>query len=294
MPHKIRNHHLELTIDLPNENYQAARFDWTGKIVDVVYRGLKLTTSEQLNSNTPNALGRGLYNEFGIDSALGFDAVEPGHWFHKIGVGLLKKVSDHYLFHDSFEIEPCNFSVLKTDMDITIICESPVMNGYGYLLEKKIALKGKSILISYQLSNTGKKEFTTEEYNHNFLSIGNELLGKYDVLKFPLQLNPNEFREYLNPKEVVQIHGNEITIKEAPISPFFFSEICTSQASANSWTLENLEHKIGLKETTSFVASKVNFWGCGHVISPELFHTIKLMPGQTENWWRRYDVYDLH
>ena len=30
-------------------------------------------------------------NEFGIDTALGFDETDIGGWFHKIGIGFIKK-----------------------------------------------------------------------------------------------------------------------------------------------------------------------------------------------------------
>lgn len=47
---------------------------------------------------------KGLYNEFGIENALGFEETEIGDWFHKIGVGLLKKDSNTYSLNNEYEI----------------------------------------------------------------------------------------------------------------------------------------------------------------------------------------------
>lgn len=293
MPYKISNQLLEISIDLPAENYQAARFDWTGKIAEVSFRGVHLTTEEQLHSKMPNTLGRGFYNEFGIETAIGFAEAKTGEWFHKIGVGLLKKTSDHYLFHHPYEIDPCAFSVIKQDQKITIHCKSALANGYAYELQKEIELFESGFLVKYELLNCGQKRITTDEYSHNFLSIGNNFVGRQDILKFSFPLNPEHFNEYLNPKDVVRFNEQEITFSIAPSTPFFFSEICNEHALTKSWKLENNEHKIGLLETTSFLASKVNLWGCTHVISPELFVKIDVAPGETQSWWRKYEVYDL-
>ena len=41
--------------------------------------------------NNENNFGKGFTTEFGIDNALGFYEAKKGEWFHKIGVGVLKK-----------------------------------------------------------------------------------------------------------------------------------------------------------------------------------------------------------
>ncbi|MBD0779624.1 hypothetical protein HPE56_17620 [Maribacter sp. ANRC-HE7] len=73
-------------------------------------------------------LGKGLYNEFGIDSALGFEDTKIGEWFHKIGVGLLKKENQEYLFNKAYQTQPALFEVSTTPIDITIRCTSEIGN----------------------------------------------------------------------------------------------------------------------------------------------------------------------
>ena len=100
MPHILKNRNVEIFIDLPKENYSFSRFDWTGKIVKVSFQDIPVSTVERTNDENEHIFGKGFYNEFGIDSALGFDDVEIGDWFHKIGVGLLKKNTDQYSFFE--------------------------------------------------------------------------------------------------------------------------------------------------------------------------------------------------
>ncbi|MFT7071032.1 MAG: hypothetical protein ACJAZY_003936, partial [Spirosomataceae bacterium] len=91
MPHLLKNDNLEISIDFPAEGYKSSRFDYTGKITTVMFRGTTIVTTEQLNSPNEDYLGKGLYNEFGIDSALGYNEAAKDEWFHKVGVGLLRK-----------------------------------------------------------------------------------------------------------------------------------------------------------------------------------------------------------
>ena len=50
MTHIIKNDTLEVAIDLPLENYEGSRFDWTGKISSVKFKSLPLTTIEYTGS----------------------------------------------------------------------------------------------------------------------------------------------------------------------------------------------------------------------------------------------------
>ncbi|MDB9733024.1 hypothetical protein OAA96_04435, partial [Polaribacter sp.] len=99
MPHILKNKNLEIQIDLPAENYNFSRFDWTGNIVSVKFKNIQLASTESVTSENEMQIGKGFYNEFGIDTALGFNEAAIGDWFHKIGVGLLKKDNDEYAFN---------------------------------------------------------------------------------------------------------------------------------------------------------------------------------------------------
>lgn len=294
MTHILKNKNLEIHIDAPFENYNFSRFDWTGKIVEVKFQNISLSSVERANCQNENYFGKGFYNEFGIDTALGFDETDIGGWFHKIGVGLLKKDDTQYQFNKNYEIKPAEFKIISESNRLLISCKSKAINGYSYLLRKEIELHDSNFIIKYYLQNTGEKDIITNEYAHNFTAINKDLIGSNYILKFPFQLKPELFWESVNPEEKVVIGLNEIKFNSSPKNPFFFSNLTGGENVNAEWELINLKKNIGISETGSFQTDKVNLWGWEHVISPELFFNIFIKPGQSSEWSRNYDVYRVN
>ena len=294
MAYVLKNKKLEIYVDTPSENYSCARFDWTGKISKVMFQNIPVTTLENTDLTKTACFGEGLYNEFGIDTPLGFDETTIGGWFHKIGVGLLKKEDDHYLFHKKYAVKPAKFAVFSEANKVTVTCVSETVNGYSYELTKEIELHPSSFTIKYTLHNTGKKKIITDEYVHNFMAIGNSLIGKEYALEFPFKLEPSLFEETVNTEQKVAIGSKRITFNGSPKEPFFFSNLTGSTSKNAAWTLLNSTAKIGIQETGNFQTDKVNLWGWGHVISPELFFKISIKPGESSEWSRAYKVFKIN
>lgn len=294
MTHIIKNNTLEVAIDFPLENYKGSRFDWSGKISSVKFKSLPLTTIEDTGSKDVNFLGKGLYNEFGIASPIGFEETPMGGWFHKIGVGLLKKEHKDYLFHRNHLIKPASFDVNYENQKIIIICKSENVNGYSYILKKEITVSENSIIIDYSLHNTGEKRIITDEYVHNFMAINNTLIGKDYELKFPFPLNPSLFDETVNSENKVEIGLDNITFNKTPEKQFFFSNLTGGKELQAEWILTNLKANVGIKEIGSFKTEKINVWGWKHVISPELFFKISVDPKKTIEWSRKFEVFKIN
>ena len=293
MAHILKNKNLEIHIDLPLENYNFSRFDWTGKIVKVKFQTILVSGIERSDCGEEQHFGKGFYNEFGIDTPLGFDEVKIGGWFHKIGIGLLKKDDNQYIFNKAYEIKPAEFKTTANSNKIIIECKSQAINGYSYLLKKEIELFESSFVINYFLQNTGAKPIITNEYNHNFVAINKDSIGKNYILKFPFQLKPKLFGEIVNPEQKVDIGQNEIKFNGVPKEQFFFSNLSGDETVDAGWELINLKNKIGISETGSFKTNKVNLWGWEHVISPELFFNIDINSGQSIKWSRTYNLYKI-
>ncbi len=288
MPHILRNKNIELHLDDPLERYQSARFDWTGKITKVAFHDCDFAGFESLDDDS---LGQGFYNEFGIDTALGFDQAMPGFWFHKIGVGLLRKDHEPYSFAKAYEIRPAGFQVSASKERLTLVCRSEAVLGYAYVLEKDIALHDDGFSITYQLHNVGDKEIVTDEYVHNFLAINQALLGEEYMLRLPFPTKPEAFGETVNPEGKALVDTNEIRFAGTPSEPFFFSNLSGGEPVATSWELIHSKQGIGIRESVDFSCSKANLWGCGHVISPELFCPVHVLVGATRKWSRRYELF---
>jgi len=214
-----------------------------------------------------------------------------GDWFPKIGIGLLKKMEGEYSFQQAYEIKPCKFDNQLQSDRVIIICTSPAHNGYAYRLTKEISLTENGFVIRYQLDNTGEKAIITDEYNHNFLSIGQQLLSKDDVLRFSFPMNTDQFDAHVDPEQLIQWHSHGFSFQKTPSEPIFFSNVSGGKAVEARWELFNQKEGLGLREIGNFPTQKINIWGCEHVISPELFFAISLRPGQSIEWSRRYEYF---
>ena len=294
MTHILKSKSLKVAIDLPIENYKGSRFDWSGKISSVRFENLPLTTIEDTESKNIDFLGKGLYNEFWITSPVGFEETPVGGWFHKIGVGLLKKQHKEYLFHRNHLIKPASFDISYEDHQIKIICKSELVNGYSYILKKEISISENSFTINYFLHNTGEKKIITDEYVHNFMAINNALIGEDYTLKFPFQINSSLFDETVNSENKVEIGLDNVTFNKTPKKQFFFSNLTGGKELQAEWILTNLKANVGIKEFGSFKTDKINLWGWKHVISPELFFKISVDTKETVEWSRKFDVFKIN
>lgn len=293
MPHILKNKNLEILIDLPHENYRETRFDWSGKIIEVNFENVTFGITETPKAAHQHHNGRGFFNEFGIDSPLGFDEAKKGEWFHKIGVGLLKKEDDSYSFVNNYKVKTLNFSIQKSTDSIHLECSSELVHGYQYILKKEIQLLETGFRINYWLENIGDKTIKTTEYNHNFLAFNKESMSNDYRLVLPFELDSGQFDENVNPENFVQFKNDQLGFSKTPNEVFFFNYLNGKKKVPASWKLENSKLNIGIKEVGDFNTSKVNVWGCKHVISPELFFEIALHPKQRVSWSRTYTFYKL-
>ena len=292
MTYILKNKNIEIHMDAPLENYNLSRFDWTGKITSVKYKNMLVTGVEEHNVKNKKDYGKGLYNEFGIKTAIGYNETNEGDWFHKIGVGLLRKDDTVYDFTKRYDIKPATFNIKSMSNKIIIDCISQNVNGYAYTLNKEIELFESSFVIKYVLKNVGEKRIVTSEYVHNFLAITEEFIGSDYILKLPFQIKPKLFEKTFNSEDKVEIGSNEIAFNNTPKKPFFFSYLAGRNEVDASWELINTKNKIGISEKGSFKTSKVNLWGWKHVISPELFFDIKVEPGKAAKWTRTFKVFE--
>jgi len=291
MGHILKNKSLEIQIDFPLENYNFSRFDWTGKIVTVKFKNILLSSVEDPNCKNENFFGKGFYNEFGINSPLGFDETKIGGWFHKIGVGLLKKEDTYYEFNKPYKINPAEFQTSIGANWVRIKCISPLANGYSYELRKEVELQEDDFTIKYYLENTGKKTIHTDEYVHNFTAINDDNMGENYKLNFPFIIKPELFRETVNPELAISIGENGFAFDSSPNEQFFFSNLSGGKSVTAAWELLNLKTKVGIREKTNFQTGKINLWGWKHVICPELFFDISIAPGKSAEWTRTYKVF---
>ncbi|WP_430813393.1 hypothetical protein [Carboxylicivirga sp. RSCT41] len=284
--------HIKLSIEEPHEGYVGTRFDWTGKILQLRWKNIPLCTTE-LAGSTSELQGKGFYNEFGITEAIAYDTCSPGEYFPKIGVGMLKKENtEPYDFFHQYDNLPFEFTTEADHQSVTFGCINRHSQSAFYL-EKKISITNTGFVIDYQLENRGSIVFKTNEYVHNFLSPGNKPLSGQTQLIIGEAVKATQFNDGLNPGNCLTYDGNQITWQCKPESDFFFEDISKVADSGNKWTLIDNQLKLALSEAVNFKPHKINLWGRAHVVSPELFKHIKLLPGETERWQRVFEIKEI-
>jgi hypothetical protein len=243
----------------------------------------------------PKIFGRGLNNEFGIKKSVGYDDCSPGEVFPKIGVGWLRRDDKPYFFYTQYPVEPIAFdceTIGKTGARFS--CDSGVRNGWGYHYEKRITLEDSTVRILYTLENSGTKTIETDEYVHNFLCVGNRRMDEGYSLSFPWKLDASRFAEIKDPENILRVTDNRIDFVDQTDEQFYIGGISDgvteSDGLAARWTLSDSWRKISLTEAGSFIPSGVHVWGWKSVISPEVFFSFALEPGNIVSWERAYSV----
>jgi len=239
--------------------------------------------------------GFGLLNEFDIDQPEGFSSTEAGDYFLKLGVGDLLRPNDApYDFFYPYQYNPMSFKfAIKDSATICFKTISNLVNGFQTVYNKVISINKNLLTIDYYLMNIGDKSFTTEEYCHNFLSIDHEGITADNKLEFNFDLHREQFAAFVDPDNTMTVGKNAISWKNKPVNDLFISELSGKTPQWATWKLTNSHAGVGVCEEINFEAAKVNLWGNGHVVSPELFFRVNLLPGEETRWQRRYTFFYL-
>jgi len=293
---QLKNEYLCLDIQEPGNPYKGSRFDWTGQIIQITFMNKHtFCTTENPDVRLQNKLGRGLYNEFGIDQPIAYYDCPVGDKFHKVGVGLLTRTSTKpYDFFENYEVMPYTFSYSVNKSKTQFLCRDQNYRKYTFQLEKRIELEENTLTIHYALTNHGEKTIRTNEYVHNFLAINNKKIDSHYKLIFPFSLKPDQFGAVVNPHNSVRIDDHFITWHRTPDRAFYFSNINSGYMGKGIWTLIHDEDRVGIQESSDFNIQKMNLWGNSHVVSPEIFFEIEVLQGKTITWSRTYTLFSLN
>ncbi|TLX74943.1 hypothetical protein E9993_11155 [Labilibacter sediminis] len=283
---------IKLDLEKPAEGYQGVRFDWTGKAVQLWWGDISFVTTENFKSNSLNE-GRGFFNEFGITDPVGYNDCKVGDYFPKIGVGLLKKESNKpYDFFHNYINKPFEFSEVRGKDSVVFHCLNKDFDS-AFFLEKKFTITEDGFTIDYLLENVGNKVIETTEYTHNFLSLGARKVSPNTKLIFKGEIKEKQFDKGLKANATCMDDSHTIAWHQIPESDFFFEDIAIPQSKKINWTLIDEELKMGICEQVDFKPAKINLWGRGHVVSPEIFKSIKLKPGEQDQWQRQYKIFQF-
>ena len=206
--HQLTNGEITATVYLPdakNGFYTTTRFDWSGAIASLKYKGhdyygiwfSKITDIYDFGYEGPNkdvisanfTAMVGPAEEFG---ALGYNDVPAGGLFVKPGVGVLKRDEMNYNHSRPYVIANPGKWDVKTSRDSVefthTISEPSIAFGYVYTKVVKLTPGKPQMTISHVMKNTGSKPIVTNVYNHNFTTIDKLHTGPDVEITVPWQM----------------------------------------------------------------------------------------------------------
>jgi hypothetical protein len=295
--------------DPKNGYYRSTRFDWSGAIYSLQYKGHEFygTWFDRIDPKVINWVHQGPeivsgpcsalagpVNEFA--TPLGWNQAKPGGTFIKIGVGVLRKTGEDYNRYVPYDVlDPGKWSVKKESDSIEFSQElSDPASGYGYLYRKVVRLaNGKpEMVIDHSLKNTGRRAIQSSVYNHNFVVLDHQPPGPDFTFRLPFQIQANR---QPNP-ELAAVRGNQIVFMRplagedqvaVPIQGYGDS------AKDAEIIIENKKVGAGVRITGDRPLVRDLLWSIRTVLAIEPYIAIDIQPGGEFTWKDMFEYYTM-
>jgi hypothetical protein len=290
MGHILENDVLAVELADPEE-CGGVRFDRTGFITQVrLKRGGHTFCTRERPEPGAGTGGAGICGEFGLFTPVGYDSAAVGQRFPKLGVGLLTRLDgSDYDFRAAY---PADLFAIRTEIGerhARYAVEPKACRGYAAKLEKRIRIDGASLIIDYALHNVGTEPIVTEEYTHNFLAVDGLGPGPAYRLAFAMPVRLDAMEPAYTPR-IVDVTERELRFRREPEQDIYCA-FEVPPAAAAGWELVHEPTGVGLREICRFEAARLAVWGAPHVLSPEVFIALWVMPGERKTWRRVYEFF---
>ena len=298
---EISNGLIKAKILLPDPErgyYRGTRFDWDGVIESLTYKGHNFFGKwfEKYDPTLHDAI-MGPVEEFRSgETAIGYDEAQPGGYFMKIGIGILRKLDDEkYSPYRTYPIISTGKRTVTPEAD-RVHFQHDLNNGegYSYVYRKTVRFAhGKpELIIDHSLRNVGRRVIDTSVYNHDFYMIDNQPAGPdYRVVfAFTPQVKGDL-------KDLAEIRAKELRyrreLKPGGESVFTALTGFDSTAKDNDVIVENAKAQAGVREIGNRPLSDFNFWSIRSTVCPEGYIHMRIEPGKTFTWRITYRFYTL-
>jgi hypothetical protein len=298
--------------DPRNGFYRATRFDWSGvihsleykghdyygpwfdrvdpKVYDFQYEGREIVAS-------PCSGITGPVEEFQTNgSALGWDEAKPGGTFIKIGVGVLRKEGTTYDFVKNYAIvDSGKWTVTKLPDSVEFTQElSDPATGYAYVYRKVVRLsKDKpEMVLEHTLKNTGRRTIQSRVYNHNFLVLDRQPPGPDFLIEVPFDIHSPEPPN----KRLAEIRGHRLVyLKTLENQDLVSTPMLGFGGSPKDYDIRIANAKVGagMRIRGNRPLAFVNLWSIRSVLAVEPFIAMTIEPGAEFSWEITYDYYTL-
>lgn len=287
--------------DHENGYYRASRFDWSGVISSLEYKGHQYF-GQWFDKYDPliNDAIMGPVEDF---SPLGYEEAKEGGIFVKIGIGALEKIKEeNYRFSHTYElVDGGKWKVNANKNSVEFNHQLLDANGYAYEYSKVVELvMGKPTLeIRHKLKNTGKKRIETSVYNHNFFVIDQELTGPNIETTFPYDI----YLDKSGNKRVVNFDAlGIISDRSISFSRYFKKgeNVYTNALMGFSdlpedyrFSITNTKSGAGVSVSGDKGLEKIVYWANPRTYCAEPYIRIELNPGESMQWKYDYDFFTI-
>jgi hypothetical protein len=272
--------------------YRGIRFDWSGIIAGVDYKGHRFYGPwRSPHQPEGNDFVSGPAEEFAMEKPMGYDEAKPGETFIKVGVGLLERVDkkDYHFFGRYPLVKPGEWTVRSGPDWVEFHQELQGPRGWAYRYTKRISLgQGQATFaIHHKLENSGAKTIDINHYNHNFTSIDGTPFGPNYSVTFPFAAaEPQQIKE-----DLAVFRGNGIEVlKPLGEESLWIRLRGPGTAADNACTIRNNKTKAGVSFQGDVAISEFRFWSVETAACPEPFIAIQLEPGQAKEWTWDYTL----
>ncbi len=289
----LTNGTLDALVFLPDAErgyYRASRFDWSGVVGCVSYKGHKYF-GEWFSRYDPllNDSITGPVEEFrSNDGAIGYNEAKPGDLFVKPGVGVLRRLDDSpYKFGVPYPIvNPGKWTVHAKRRSVSFRQQLNGPKGIAYIYEKTLTLDGAVLTLEHHLKNVGQKTIETEVYDHDFFMFDGHPTGPGMIIRFPFKPEPETS---LGPAAKVDgndiVYVNELQPKQTVAS---YLRGYSNKAADYDFTIEDINTKVGVQQTSDTPISRFYLWSIRSTVSPEAYIHLNIPPGKTGRWKIHY------
>jgi hypothetical protein len=298
----ISNGMIQAKLSLPDAKagyYRATRFDWSGQMPSLEYKGhtyFGLWNPAPYDPKLHDAI-MGPVEEFLTDGmGLGYAEAKAGGTFLKIGVGVIRKPEEpKFQQFNTYEIvDPGKWTVKKRPdaVEFTQTVKDPA-SGYSYHYVKVVRLKKgePKLVLEHSLKNTSKKTIESDVYEHNFYMIDKQPTGPDVVIKFPFEVKATQDLHGL-----AETRGKEfVYLKELTGRQSVQSNLVGYGSDAKDYDIseENRKTGAGVRQTSDRPIVRINYWSIRSTACPEAYIHMKIAPGETFTWKIAYEFYTM-
>ena len=275
--------------------YRASRFDWSGVIPCLAYKGHTYfgVWFPHYDPMLADSI-TGPVEEFrSEDGALDYGLAKPGELFVKIGVGVLRKEKDApYAFMYPYPlVDGGKWTVHASHRGVAFRQQLNSPIGYAYDYRKTAMLEAHTpvLVLHHTLKNTGTKTIDTEVYDHDFFMLDGAVSGPGMVVRFPFAPKAVESMEPL-----AGIEGQQLVYRTELQPRQSVQSLLTGYSSSPAdydIIVEDTRTGVGVEQTGDHPIARFNFWSPRTTICPEAYYHLVIAPGQTAQWDIRYRFY---